>query len=151
VQIDVRPAILNGYRPACSGRVLIVDSDGPRCDEVVGFIQTLGGFETLCTGSANGALTVATEFQPGVVLMNTDLSDLDCYHLASEFQQRAGLCQARLIALTAEIAATDRQAALLAGFEQFLTLPLQQAALVRVLTARSPRALDRTSGRSRTG
>jgi len=37
--------------------------------------------------------------------MNTDLSDLDCYHLAAAFQQRAGLCQARLIALTAEIAA----------------------------------------------
>ena len=76
----------------------------------------------------------------------TDLSDLDCYQLASAFQQRAGLCRARLIALTAEIAATDRQAALSAGFEQFLTLPLQQTALERVLTGRSHRGLDRTSG-----
>ena len=137
MQIDFRPAVFNRYRPADSGRVLIVDTDWLRCDEVVGFIQDLGGFDTQCTRSAHAALTVATEFQPGVVLMNTDLSDLDCYQLASAFQQRAGLCHARLIALTSEIAAADRQAALLAGFEQFLTLPLQQTALLRVLTGRS--------------
>jgi CheY-like chemotaxis protein len=146
VQIDIRPAVFDRYGTVGSGRVLIVDSDCPRCDEVVEFIEIIGGFETLCTRSAGAALTVATEFRPDFVLMNTDLSDLDCYQLASAFQQRAGLCRARLIALTAEIAATDRQAARLAGFEQFLTLPLQQTALERVLTGRSHRGLDRTSG-----
>jgi len=66
VQIDIRPAVVARYRTVGSGRVLIVDSDCPRCDEVVGFIQNLGGFETQCARSAHAALTVATEFQPGL-------------------------------------------------------------------------------------
>jgi CheY-like chemotaxis protein len=151
MQVDISPTESGRHRSVDCPRVLIVDTDFRRCEEVVAFIEGLGGFETACTHSAVAALTVATGFQPDIVLMNTDLSDLDCYQLASAFQQRAELCWARLIALTAQIAATNRQTALLAGFEQFLTLPLQQTALERVLMGRSHRGLDRVRGRRHAG
>ncbi len=126
-----------------STRVLIVGADRAVCDEVAGSVRTLGGLEIQCAYSADVAVTVASEFLPGFVLLDSDGLDLDCYRLASELHQRAGLYEARIIGLTREIATVDRQAALAAGFEQFLTLPLRQAALVAVLTCRSHRGLQR--------
>ena len=126
-----------------SSRVLIVDADCSECDEVAGFVQQLGGFATQCAYSADVALRIATELLPGFVLMNTDRRALDCYRLASMLHQRAGLHETRIIGLTGEIATVDRQVALAAGFEQFLTLPLRQAALEKILTCRSHRGLER--------
>jgi DNA-binding response OmpR family regulator len=107
-------------------------------------IQTIGQFETLFAHSSSDALTRASEFLPGFVLLNADLPQLQCYRLATMLHQRAALCDSRLIALTIEIASMDRHAALMAGFEQFLTLPLQPAALKSVLTRRSHRGPERS-------
>jgi DNA-binding response OmpR family regulator len=126
-----------------SSRVLIVGADHSVCHDIAESIRTLNGLETQCAYSADAAVRVATEFLPGFVLLDSDSLDIDCYRLASVFRQRAGLYEARIIGLTREIATVDRQAALSAGFEQFLTLPLRRAALEAVLTRKTHRGLDR--------
>jgi len=145
VQINThcRDLAFDRRRGVDSSRVLIVGADHSVCDEVAGTIQTLDGLEIQCAYCADVALRVATEFLPGFVFLDSDGVDLDCYRLASVLHQRAGLYEARIIGLTKEIATMDRQAALSAGFEQFLTLPLQQAALDAVLTRKSHRGLER--------
>ena len=127
-----------------STQVLVVDTDLVRCAHVAEMIQTIGGFETLFAHSGSDALILACGFLPGFVLLNTDLPQMQCYRLATMLHQRAALCDSRLIALTTEIISMDRRAALMAGFEQFLTLPLQQDALKTVLTCRSHRGLERS-------
>jgi DNA-binding response OmpR family regulator len=126
-----------------SSRVLIVGADQTECDEIVTSVRTFGGFEIQCAYSADVALRVATEFLPGFVLLDSDGLDIDCFRLASVLHQHVGLYEARIIGLTREIATVDRQAALSAGFEQFLTLPLRRAALEAVLTIKSHRGLAR--------
>jgi PleD family two-component response regulator len=123
--------------------VLIVGADQSECDEIVTSVRTFGGFEIQCACSADVALRVATEFLPGFVLLDSDGLDIDCYRLASVLHQHAGLHEARIIGLTREIATVDRQAALSAGFEQFLTLPLRRAPLEAVLTCKTHRGLER--------
>lgn len=142
----------NRSRTLDPARVLIVDADFSRCASIAVRVHTAGRFETRLAYSSGIALTVATEFLPGVVLINTDLPDLAGYSLASALHRRPGLSEARLIALTTEIAATDRSQALAAGFEQYLTLPLQQPALERVLLPGSlsgSQRFRRRSGRGR--
>ena len=124
-------------------RVLIVGPDQPLCDEVAGLVRRLGGFTLQCANSADMALSLAREFRPGFVLLNCDGLDLDCYQFASRLHQLAGLYETRIIGLTKEITTVDRQAALSAGFEQFLTLPLQRVAVEAVLTGNSHRGPDR--------
>lgn len=131
-------------RTVDSTRVLIVDTDNSRCNAIAEMVQTAGRLETLFAHSYSAALTIALESLPGFVLLNTDLPQLQCYHLATMLHQSAALCDSRLIALTTQIASMDRCAALTAGFEQFLTLPLEQAALKPVLTGRSHRGPERS-------
>jgi PleD family two-component response regulator len=126
-----------------SSRVLIVGADHSVCDDIAGFIRTLGGIETQCAYSADVAVRVATELLPGFVFLDSDSLAIDCYRLASVLHQHAGLHEARIIGLTREIATVDRQAALSAGFEQFLTLPLRRAPLEAVLTCKTHRGLER--------
>lgn len=142
----------DGRRTVDSTQVLVVDTDSARCAVIAEMIQTLGRFRTLLAHSSTDALTIASEVLPGFVLLNTDQPQLQCHGLAKMLHQRAALCDSRLIALTTEIAAMDRCAALTAGFEQFLALPLQRAALESVLTSRSHRGPERSrlSGRPAT-
>ena len=141
----------NRSRTVDPARVLIVDADFSRCAGIAACVHIAGRFETRLAYSSGIALTVATDFFPGIVLINTDLPDLAGYSLAAALHRRCGLSQARLIALTTEIAATDRSQALAAGFEQYLTLPLQQPALERALLPGSPSGAQRFRRRSGRG
>lgn len=143
INIPCRDPGFDRRRGVDSSRVLIVGADHSVCDEVAESVRTLVGLEIRCASSADVAVRVATEFLPGFVLLDSDALDIDCYRLASVLHQHAGLYEARIIGLTREIATVDRQAALSAGFEQFLTLPLRRAALEAVLTRKSHRGLDR--------
>ena len=143
INIPCRDLAFDGRRGVDPSRVLIVGADQLVFDEVAGTVLKLGGFELQRADSAETALRVASEFRPGFVLLNSDGLDLDCYRFASLLHQRAGLHETRIIGLTKEIATVDRQAALAAGFEQFLTLPLRQVALEAVLTCNSHRGPQR--------
>jgi CheY-like chemotaxis protein len=153
VQSPYRDLRFNRSRTVDPARVLIVDADFSRCASIAAGVHIAGRFETRLAYSSGIALTIATDFLPGIVLINTDLPDLAAYGLASALHRRSGFSEARLIALTSEIAATDRGQALAAGFEQYLTLPLQQPSLERALLPGSlsggaPR-FRRRSGRGR--
>lgn len=134
----------DGRRTVDSTQVLVVDTNRSRCDDIAEMVQTIGPLESLFAKSSSDALTIASEFLPGFVLLNMDLPELECYRLATMLHQRAPLCDSRLIALTTDVTSMDRRAALIAGFEQFLTLPLQQAALKSVLMGRSHRGPERS-------
>ena len=138
-----RDLAFDGRQTVDSTQVLIVDTDNSRCRDIAAMIQTIGQLEALVAHSSHDALTLAAECLPGFVLLNTDCAELECYPLATLLHQSAALRDSRLIALTAAITSMDRRAALTAGFEQFLTLPLEQLALASVLTGRSHRGPDR--------
>ena len=127
-----------------STQVLTVDTDQSRCRDIAAMIQMIGQLEAFVAHSGRDALRIAAECRPGFVLLNTDVTELECYRLATLLHQSAALCDSRLIALTADITSIDRRAAFTAGFEQFLTLPLQQVALESVLTGRSHRGPERS-------
>jgi len=116
-------------------RILIV-ADLVGSMQIATLVHMIGRFQTRIASSAETALNVACDFVPAIVLMNTNLPDLASYRLASALRWQSGLPSPRLIALTDDIPSNDRGRALTAGFEQYLTLPLQQTALESVLVPR---------------
>ena len=116
-------------------RILIVAELGTSV-QIAALIHSIGQFETRIACSSDPALSIAHQFLPNIVLMSTDLPDLASYHLAAALRWRHRLPSPRLIALTDDIPGTDRGRALAAGFEQYLTLPVQQAALESTLAPR---------------
>jgi len=114
-------------------RVFVVDSDVGRSAQLVAQVHAIGSFETRAVCSSDSALRVADDFLPNIVLLNTDLPDLAGYRLATTLRWHSRLPGVRLIALTSDIAAVDRPRALAAGFERYLTIPVQHATLESVL------------------
>jgi CheY-like chemotaxis protein len=116
-------------------RILIVADLGTSI-QIAALVHSIGRFETRIACSPDPALNSARHFLPNIGLLSTDLPDLAGYHLASALRWRSGLPSLRLIALTDDIPGADRGRALAAGFEQYLTLPVQQAALESALASR---------------
>ena len=121
------------HRTVDPSKILVVDPDLSRGAATAALVHSIGWFETRRACSARAALSIANDFLPGVILLSTDLPDLASYSLASTLHRHSVLSLARLIALTADISATDRGHALAAGFEQYLIFPVQQLALERIL------------------
>lgn len=113
-------------------RILIV-ADLAASMQIAMLVHSIGRFHTRIACSAEPALNIACDFLPGIVLMSTDLPDLASYRLASTLRWQSSLRSLRLIALTDDIPGNDRRRALTAGFEQYLTLPVQQTALESVV------------------
>ncbi len=114
-------------------RVLVIDADFGRSTRILVLVRAIGTFETRTASTAESAVQVAGDFLPNVVLLNTDLPHLAGYQLASALRWRSGLAGMRLIALTSDLAPIDRRRALEAGFEQYLTIPVQLSSLENVL------------------
>ena len=147
---DVPPSMrcrdlgFDGRQTVDSTQVLIVDTDTSRCHDFAAMIQTISQLEVCFAHSSHDALRNASECPPGFILVNTDLIELECYRLATLLHQSAAVCDSRLIAMTTDITSIDRRVALTAGFEQFLTLPLQRNALESILVGRSHRGPERS-------
>jgi CheY-like chemotaxis protein len=132
-------------------RILIVADFGASI-QISSLVHSIGRFETRIACSADPALDMARQFLPNIVLISTALPDLTSYRLASALRWQSTLPSLRLIALTDDILSTDRSRALASGFEQYLTLPVQLAALESALVPRPgyhPRARDFRSARMR--
>lgn len=114
-------------------RVFVVDSDVGRSARLVAQVHAIGSFETRIAFTADSALRVAGDFVPNIVLLSTDLPELASYRLATTLRWHSSLFGVRLIALTSDIPAVDRRRALEAGFEQYLTVPVQHSTLEGVL------------------
>jgi len=116
-------------------RVLIV-AKFAECVGLAALVHSIGRYATRVACSAEAALKLAGEFLPDIVLLTTDLPDLASYRVAAALRWGSGRGFPRLIAVTYEIPAGDRNGALAAGFERYLTFPVQRAALEEVLRHR---------------
>jgi CheY-like chemotaxis protein len=128
-------------------RVLIV-ANLTQCMAIAALIHSIGRFATRMSCSAETALKLGREFQPDIVLLATDLPELASYRLAAALRWGSGRPFPRLIAITDDVLPGDRNCALAAGFEQYLILPVQRAALESVLRpGRAGRLLHSRSAR----
>ncbi len=116
-------------------RVLIV-AKFAECVGIAALVHSIGRFATRMACSAEAAVKLAGQFLPDIVLLTTELPDLASYRVASTLRWGSGRPVPRLIAMTNDIPAGDRDRALAAGFEQYLTAPVQRAALQSVLQHR---------------
>lgn len=117
-------------------RILLVDdlhTTGP----LEYLLHGLGYWTTRVAVCGETALKTAHDFAPSVVLLALDLPDMSSYSLATQLRNWAGGRELRLIALTGDSAYPGRDLARRAGFERYLTKPVNIGALNRLL--HSPR------------
>jgi signal transduction histidine kinase/ActR/RegA family two-component response regulator len=123
-------------------RVLVVDDD-PDTRELVTVILQRAGADVAGAGSTDEALRHADERAPDVVVSDLAMPARDGYALLRALHSRGLARRLVTIALTAHARREDRERALGAGYDAYVTKPVEPAALaalVKELVERRRRA-----------
>jgi PAS domain S-box-containing protein len=119
--------------------VLLVDDDVDGC-ELVSAILVARGARVRCVSSGPEALQVMQQQHFDVVLSDIGMPEMDGYEfmraLRKEEQGRSKLTPA--IAVTAYAGTTDRQRALLAGYQMHISKPIEAPELIAAIASLKP-------------
>jgi CheY-like chemotaxis protein len=115
-------------------RVLIVD-DSPVSRELVRDILEPNGYEVFEAGNGEAAIQQIEETRPHVVLLDIEMPGLGGYEVIRRLRQDPRFAALRVAAFTAHAMSNDREKALAAGFDAYITKPVRPAVL-RTLVAR---------------
>jgi CheY-like chemotaxis protein len=113
-------------------RILLVDDDPDTVEAVCQMLQ-LEGAEVLFVASAAAALSEVERLQPHVLISDMSMPDVDGCDLILNI--RAAEKNRRLLAvvLSAHAGAAHRKRAQQAGFDDYLTKPIDPSVLVKAL------------------
>jgi len=115
-------------------RVLIVD-DSPVTRELVRDVLEPQGHEILEAADGLSALREIEAGRPQVVLLDIEMPWLDGYEVIRRLRQDPRFQHLRVAAFTAHAMKNERERALEAGFDDYITKPIRPAVL-RTLIAR---------------
>jgi len=110
-------------------RILVVDDIEVNRDILVTRLET-HGYELLQAGDGEEALASIAQHQPDLVLLDVEMPKLDGFEVCRRVKKDASLPFTPIILVTARAASQDVVMGLDAGADEYLTKPLDQAALV---------------------
>ena len=120
---------------------LVIVEDNPDNMKLFRALLTRQGHELVELGSGEGLVETVSAEQPDLILLDIQLPGRDGYALVAELRAVFGE-DVRVLALTAHAHGSDRDRALEAGFDEFITKPIdvrrfpeQIAAAIRGETA----------------
>jgi two-component system, cell cycle response regulator DivK len=103
-------------------RILVVE-DSPDNMKLFRTLLTLKGHEVTGLPGGEGLLETIARTEPELVLMDIQLPGKDGYALLTEIRASAH-AELRVLALTAHAMSGDRERALQAGFDGYITKPI---------------------------
>jgi CheY-like chemotaxis protein len=91
------------------------------------------GFDVMAAGSGAQALALAQEQQPGLIISDISMPEMDGYTLLEELRRTPGLEGVPAIALTGHAMDEDRERALAAGFSVHIAKPVDPDKLFQII------------------
>jgi PAS domain S-box-containing protein len=116
-------------------RVLVVDDNVDAANSLARLLRRVYGQEVRVSHDGPGALGLAGEFRPEVVLLDIGMPGMDGYEVARRMRGRSDLDGARIIALTGWGQEADRLRSREAGFDHHLVKPVDPEILCRLLVS----------------
>jgi len=113
-------------------RILVVE-DNQKNMKLFRDVLNATGFETLEATTGKGALALAVEHVPALVLMDIQLPDIDGVDALARMRADARTAAIPVLALTAQAMHGDRERFLAAGFDGYLSKPVNIVELVRTV------------------
>ncbi len=133
-------------------KILVVD-DEPDLLELMDTNLSAAGFDVLMAASGHEALKKAREQQPGLILLDVMLPELDGLEVCKMLRHDPATRSIPIVMLTARAAEVDRVLGLELGADDYVTKPFSMRELVlrvKKLLARQP-AREAESGQIRIG
>lgn len=115
-------------------KILVVDDNVDAAQMLSALLQA-AGHRAITEHDPVRALEMARNELPDVCLLDIGLSDMDGNELARRLRAQPETCGTQLIAVTGYCQAHDREEALAAGFDHYMTKPVDIGSLQAVLAA----------------
>jgi two-component system, cell cycle response regulator DivK len=115
-----------------NGRILIVE-DNMDTYELVHFILEKNGFETFLAVNGRDGVTAAKIQKPDLIIMDLSMPEMDGWTATSIIKRDEQIGATPLIALTAHALPGDRQRAMDAGCNEYITKPMDLDDLVEAV------------------
>jgi two-component system cell cycle response regulator DivK len=107
-----------------AGELILIVEDNEKNLKLVRDILQFNGYRTLEAETAHDAIALATEHAPDLVLMDIQLPDMDGVTALGRLRAEPATAALRVVALTAFAMRDDRERFLAAGFDGYLTKPI---------------------------
>ncbi len=115
-------------------RVLLVEDNFDNF-EMVRFLLERADYTVVGARNGREAVTAAHEHKPDVILMDLSLPEMDGWEAAREIKSDPEVAGIPLIALTAHTLPGDRQKAMEAGFDNYISKPINVPAFYDIVSA----------------
>ena len=113
-------------------RVLVVD-DNTDAGELLGAFIERAGHQSSVVSCARDALAIADSLRPDVALIDIGLPDMNGYDLVRSLRARPALEACRYVAVTGHKSQSSIARGISAGFEAYLTKPVNPADLLSLI------------------
>ncbi len=114
------------------GRILIVE-DNMDTYELVRFILEKNGYETFLAMNGRDGVNAAGKQSPDLIIMDLSMPEMDGWTATRLIKENAQTAPIPLIALTAHVLPGDRQRAMEAGCDEYVTKPMDLIELVEIV------------------
>lgn len=118
-------------------RILLIEDNVDNRD-MVRFVLERAGYEVLVGRTGTQAVTLARQERPDLILMDLSLPEKDGWTAATEIRADPALSAIPLVALTAHALPGDRKRAMEAGFDAYISKPINLPGLIETLAAFLP-------------
>lgn len=115
-----------------TARVLIVDDNATNL-KLVAYLIRAHGFEVDTAGDASAALAQIAAHRPRVILMDLQLPGVDGLELTRQLKADPATRDIAIIAVTAYAMKGDREKAIAAGCDDYVTKPIDTRTLPAVV------------------
>jgi len=119
------------------GQLVLIIEDNVDAGQTLAEILKVAGYRVRVALDGRSGIAAARQLEPGVVVCDIGLPDVDGYVVARTLRAEEALRSARLIALTGYAQPEDCARAREAGFDAHLAKPAALAEIVRLIAGRS--------------
>jgi len=116
-----------------SGALVLIVDDEPNIRETISFILEMEGFRVATADDGDQALESVRRLRPPVVLLDAMMPKRDGYDVCRIVKSDPALATTHIVMLTAMGQKRDRDRALEAGADHFVTKPFDEAELLSLL------------------
>jgi two-component system, cell cycle response regulator len=122
------------------GRILVVE-DTPHNLELMTYLLEAHGHTVTAALTGEQGIELATQTRPDLIVMDLQLPGIDGYQALAAVRSAAGLTAVPVVAVTSFAMVGDRDRALEAGFDDYLTKPIDPETFTADVDLRLPERL----------
>jgi CheY-like chemotaxis protein len=118
-------------------RILVIEDNAANM-ELVRYLLTCSGYTVLTARDGRQGLATVLQERPDLVICDLQMPVLDGYQVLAQLRSNPGHQGLIVVALTAFSMPNDRQQVLTAGFDGYLSKPIEPEAFVAQIEAHLP-------------